>query len=70
MKRKEAPTTAKSPAKKARAEVPDYHLTPSVKEVNGSIQWPAPQAQMDRARAIIQEWQVSLQHFETAWLTI
>ncbi|KAK4547040.1 hypothetical protein LTR36_001261 [Oleoguttula mirabilis] len=53
MKRKEAPTTAKAPAKKARAGVPEYHLTPSVKEENGSVQWPAPKAQMDRARQII-----------------
>lgn len=58
MKRKEAPTTTKSPAKKPRPEVPDYHLTPSVKEDDGSIQWPAPRAQMGRAREIIVEWQV------------
>ncbi|KAK5136243.1 hypothetical protein LTR08_003850 [Meristemomyces frigidus] len=55
MKRKAAPTTAKSPAKKARPEVPEYHLTPSVKEEDGSIQWPAPRVQMERARKIIIE---------------
>jgi len=55
-KRKEPPTKDESPAKKAKAEVPDYHLTPSIKEEDGSIQWPAPSLQMDRARKIIQEW--------------
>jgi len=60
MKRKEAPTTkANSPAKKPKPEVPKYHLTPSVKEEDGSIQWPAPRAQMDRAREIVTEWQVA-----------
>jgi len=62
MKRKDAPTTkASSPAKKAKPEVPEYHSTPSVKEEDGSIQWPAPRAQMDRAREIIMEWQVTPQ---------
>lgn len=59
MKRKEAPTAAKSPAKKARPQVPEYHLTPSVKDEDGDIQWPAPKVQIERAREIILEWQVA-----------
>lgn len=56
MKRKEAPTSVKSPPKKARPQVPEYHETPAVKEEDGSIRWPAPKAQMERAREIIIEW--------------
>jgi len=55
-KRKDPFTKPKSPAKKPRPEVPEYHLTPSVKEEDGSIQWPAPRDQMERAREIIKEW--------------
>ncbi|KAK4508099.1 hypothetical protein PRZ48_001837 [Zasmidium cellare] len=58
-KRKAPPTgsTSKgsSPAKRARPEVPDYHLTPSVKDEDGEIQWPAPKVQIQRAREIILE---------------
>lgn len=58
-KRKIPPTNAtskgSSPAKRARPEVPEYHLTPSVKNEDGEIQWPAPKAQIARAREIIVE---------------
>lgn len=54
-KRKEAPTKTKSPSKKPRPDIPEYHLTPSVQEGDGSIQWPAPKAQVERAREIILE---------------
>lgn len=57
-KRKDAPTgptKGTSPAKRARPEVPEYHLTPSVKDEDGEIQWPAPKAQIQRAREIIVE---------------
>lgn len=56
MKRKEAPSKEKSPAKKAKTVVPEYHATPSIKEEDGSIQWPAPKDQMENARKIILEW--------------
>lgn len=57
MKRKESPSATSSPAKKrARPEVPEYHLTPSKKDENGEIVWPAPKDQMERAREIIMEW--------------
>ncbi|KAM0717280.1 hypothetical protein Q7P37_007132 [Cladosporium fusiforme] len=55
MKRKEAPSSDGSPAKKAKPQVPAYHETPTVKEVDGSIQWPAPKDQMEKAREIILE---------------
>jgi hypothetical protein len=58
MKRKDPPSTLKSPAKKPKhqVQVPEYHATPSIKEEDGTIQWPAPKAQMERAREIILEW--------------
>lgn len=58
-KRKIPPTgpssKGSSPAKRARPDVPDYHLTPSVKDADGEIQWPAPKAQITRAREIVIE---------------
>ncbi|KAL1311130.1 hypothetical protein AAFC00_001332 [Neodothiora populina] len=43
------------PSKRARAEqdVPEYHLTPSFRDVNGDIIWPAPEDQVKLARNII-----------------
>lgn len=58
MKRKEAPSSERSPAKKPKPQVPEYHETPSVKEEDGSIQWPAPKYQMEKAREIIFKWYV------------
>ena len=55
MKRKESQSKASNPAKKAKIEVPDYHSTPSVRETDGSIQWPAPRVQVERAREIIKK---------------
>ena len=56
MKRKQDPSSDKSPAKKARPDIPEYHTTPSIKEEDGSIQWPAPKDQIENARSIILEW--------------
>jgi hypothetical protein len=58
MKRKDPPSTLNSPAKKPKpqVQVPEYHATPSIKEEDGTIQWPAPREQMERAREIILEW--------------
>jgi len=53
MKRKQDQPGSQRPAKKARPEVPEYHLTPSVKDEDGDIIWPAPKDQMSRARDII-----------------
>ena len=55
MKRKESPTKTQTPSKRAKVEIPEYHLTPQVREADGSIQWPAPRAQMERAREMISE---------------
>lgn len=60
MKRKEAPSDVKSPSKKPKPHVPEYHETPSIKEEDGSIQWPAPKEQMEKARKIIMEWYILL----------
>jgi hypothetical protein len=58
MKRKDPPSELKSPAKKPKPQVPvpEYHATPSIKEEDGSIQWPAPKIQMEKARGIILDW--------------
>ena len=56
MKRKEASVKVTTPAKKARVAVPEYHLSPCVKEQDGSITWPAPRTQMEKAREIILAW--------------
>lgn len=56
MKRKGASNDGESPSKKFKSHVPEYHETPSLKEEDGSIQWPAPRAQMETARDIILEW--------------
>ncbi|KAL7627756.1 hypothetical protein AAE478_001951 [Parahypoxylon ruwenzoriense] len=46
-------------AKKPRPKVPEYHLTPSVRDdETGEIIWPAPKAQIERARSLILEWHV------------
>jgi hypothetical protein len=56
MKRKDPPSKEKPTAKKPRPEVPEYHATPSIKEEDGTIQWPAPKHEMEKAREIILEW--------------
>ncbi|KAI7164732.1 hypothetical protein D0869_08616 [Hortaea werneckii] len=53
MKRKASPTKVGSPPKRAKADIPEYHLSPSVREEDGSIQWPAPRAQIEKARQMI-----------------
>ena len=60
MKRKISPVKANQPAKKARPDVPAYHLTPPHREQDGSIRWPAPQTQMEKARQMIIAWYVAL----------
>jgi hypothetical protein len=47
--------SAPKPKKKKRFEVPEYHLTPSLKDENGEAVWPAPKIQITRARDIIRE---------------
>jgi hypothetical protein len=47
---------ATSKAKRRRPEVPEYHLTPSLRDKSGEIIWPAPNEQIESARKFIQEW--------------
>jgi hypothetical protein len=65
MKRKEPSSEGQTGAAKRsrpRLEVPEYHLSPSVIDnVTGNAVWPAPEAQMQRARDIILEWYAQLQ---------
>jgi hypothetical protein len=45
--------------KKVRHEDPPaYHLTPSERDEQGNIIWPAPQDRLDAARAFIIDWYV------------
>jgi hypothetical protein len=61
-KRKAPLTQGKPSPKRAKVEVPEYHLTPSIKNEDGTIQWPAPSAQVDRAREIILQRSVNTEH--------
>lgn len=58
------PKNAKN-AKKAQSPVttdklPEYHETPSKRDKDGEIIWPAPKDQMEAARNFIREWYVLL----------
>lgn len=44
--------------KKPRVEVPEYHLTPSLRNESGEAIWPAPKDQIEKARDMIREWYV------------
>ncbi|TGJ85861.1 hypothetical protein E0Z10_g2938 [Xylaria hypoxylon] len=46
-------TTSK--AKRQRPQVPEYHLTPSLRDESGEAIWPAPRDQIERARNFIRE---------------
>ncbi|KAM3418372.1 hypothetical protein BST61_g4369 [Cercospora zeina] len=54
-KRKAPPSQSSTPAQKRStpAAIPEYHTTPSVKDDDGKIQWPAPRSQIAKARSII-----------------
>jgi hypothetical protein len=54
MKRKS--TAATSKPKKARVEVPDYHLTPQRQDNQGSTTWPAPFTEIRAAKEFILDW--------------
>lgn len=43
---------------KPSTSVPEYHSTPSRKDSNGEVIWPAPQNQIEVARDFIREWYV------------
>ncbi|KAI0404638.1 DHH family protein [Xylaria palmicola] len=46
-------TTSK--AKRQRLQVPEYHLTPSLRDESGDAIWPAPKDQVENARRFIRE---------------
>ncbi|PSN60224.1 DHH phosphoesterase [Corynespora cassiicola Philippines] len=54
-KRKAAQESPGSKSKKRKIEVPEYHLTASRADNAGEVVWPAPAAQIERAREIIRE---------------
>lgn len=61
--KRSAPSTGSKAApksKKPRVEVPEYHLTPSVRDGDGEIIWPAPNHQIETARKMILEWYVQV----------
>lgn len=49
-------TKAAPKAKRPRVEVPEYHLTPSMRDEDGEVIWPAPRDQIENARSMIREW--------------
>ncbi|KAI0204815.1 DHH phosphoesterase [Astrocystis sublimbata] len=49
-----APKTAPK-SKRQRPEIPEYHATPSLRDESGEAIWPAPKAQLEKARAFIRE---------------
>lgn len=54
--KRSAPSSKIGPkAKRPKPEVPEYHLTPSVKDEDGNIIWPAPLTQVEGARSFIRE---------------
>ncbi|GAW10804.1 hypothetical protein ANO14919_001390 [Xylariales sp. No.14919] len=46
-------TTSKP--KQQRPQLPEYHLTPSLRDESGEVIWPAPRDQIERARSFIRE---------------
>ncbi|RYP09649.1 hypothetical protein DL764_001191 [Monosporascus ibericus] len=55
MKRAASPSKRTPRAKRPRPKVPEYHLTPSLRDESGDVVWPAPRAQIERARNFILE---------------
>ncbi|KAF2878479.1 hypothetical protein BDV95DRAFT_589407 [Massariosphaeria phaeospora] len=55
LKRKATNTASSPKPKKPKFVVPEYHLSPSRRNEAGEVVWPAPSAQIERAREIIKE---------------
>jgi hypothetical protein len=51
-------TSPRAKKPKTKIVVPEYHLTPSRRDGEGEIVWPAPTAQIERARQVIRQWYV------------
>lgn len=56
MKRKDRSVESPSASKRIRTELPEYHATPPVRDEHGVVIWPAPEFQIERARAMILDW--------------
>lgn len=56
MKRSAVSDMGQSKPKKPRVELPEYHTTPSFRTESGDIIWPAPEDQIESARAFVLEW--------------
>jgi hypothetical protein len=54
-KRKAEQQMSPAVSKKPKVQIPEYHLTPSRRDEDGEIVWPAPKGQIERAREIIKE---------------
>lgn len=53
MKRRHASAAESPPAKKKRPDLPEYHLTPMLRDDDGDAIWPAPKDQLEQAKRII-----------------
>ncbi|RSM12025.1 hypothetical protein CDV31_006475 [Fusarium ambrosium] len=50
-----SPTTKRRRASSPAIKLPEYHLTPSLRDANGDIIWPAPKSKLKAARRFIRE---------------
>ncbi|KAI1133219.1 DHH phosphoesterase [Nemania abortiva] len=56
MKRAASSVSKTTPkAKRQRPQIPEYHLTPSLRDESGEAIWPAPRNQIEKARRLIRE---------------
>lgn len=55
-KRKAAGEVRSAGTKKAKYDIPEYHLAPSRRDGSGEIIWPAPKQQIEEARDFILKW--------------
>ncbi|KAI0458597.1 DHH family protein [Xylaria acuta] len=56
MKRSASPVSkTASKAKRQRPQIPEYHLTPSLRDKTSEVIWPAPKDQIERAQLFIRE---------------
>ncbi|KEY66724.1 hypothetical protein S7711_06772 [Stachybotrys chartarum IBT 7711] len=54
--KRSAASAAGPKAKRLRPAMPEYHMTPSVRDESGELVWPAPRHQIETARNFILEW--------------
>jgi hypothetical protein len=54
--KKEDKSSKKAKTLDNTAKLPEYHETPSKRDKDGEIIWPAPKDQIEAARNFIREW--------------